>query len=214
MQDLNPLLSEDACCKLTATAQEWQQLCVLEDKIARCLRRCKSATDMDTADLAAELGNRRTWDPHAQPGWLAFEVLQGLEIRRRQATVAQHMLKHPGGPGLPEDERGAILQLNMGEGKTRVILPMLVLALCGRGEVVRMNFLQELLPEAVDYLHSCLTGVPATCSLLRWLPVDCTCRCTRLWADNLAIVCAIIIVAQFLWHIIPSQPSQIQLTWV
>ena len=156
-------LSKDACAKLVALIQEWQKVCVLQDKISRCQCRCKSATathiNTSTSALAAELANRRTWDPVQQPAWLALEVLQGLEIRERQATVAQHMLRHHGGPGLAEEDRGAILQLNMGEGKTRVILPMLVLALCGRGEVVRLNFLQELLPEAVDYLHSCLTGV-------------------------------------------------------
>ena len=142
-------------------AQEWQKLCVLQDKIERRLCRCTNAgaAHMDTgrSALVAELANRRTWDPVQHPAWLALEVLQGLEIRERQATVAEHMLQHHGGPGLAEGDRGAILQLNMGEGKTRVILPMLVLALCGRGEVVRLNFPQELLPEAVDYLHSCLT---------------------------------------------------------
>eukprot|EP00892_Ulva_mutabilis_P000029 jgi/Ulvmu1/10026/UM059_0075.1 len=162
LQALNPLLSKDAQAKLLGMAQQWQMLCVLQDKITRCLARCSKTTathmDTSTAALAGELGNVRTWDPKDHAAWLALEVLQGLEIRARQATVAQHMLQHHGGPGLAEDHRGAILQLNMGEGKTRVILPMLVLALCGRGEVVRLNFLQELLPEAVDYLHSCLTG--------------------------------------------------------
>jgi hypothetical protein len=47
----------------------------------------------------------------------------------------------------------------MGEGKTRVILPMVALELCGQGDVVRLNFLSQLLPEAVSYLHACLTGV-------------------------------------------------------
>jgi hypothetical protein len=51
------------------------------------------------------------------------------------------------------------LQLNMGEGKTRVIMPMVALELCGRGDVVRLNFLSQLLPEALSYLHACLTGV-------------------------------------------------------
>ena len=169
VQALNPVLCKDACTRLTSLAQEWQKLCVLQDKIERCVCRCRSsgATHMDTSTsaLAVELRNRRTWDPVQHPAWLALEVLQGIEIRERQATVAQHMLHHHGGPGLADEDRGAILQLNMGEGKTRVILPMLVLALCGRGEVVRLNFLQELLPEAVDYLHSCLTGASTGGSL-------------------------------------------------
>jgi hypothetical protein len=50
------------------------------------------------------------------------------------------------------------LQLNMGEGKTRVILPMVALELCGKGDVVRLNFLSQLLPEALSYLSVCLTG--------------------------------------------------------
>ena len=40
-----------------------------------------------------------------------------LQIRPAQHLVAQHLIRNP----------GAIVQLNMGEGKTRVILPMLVL---------------------------------------------------------------------------------------
>ena len=55
-----------------------------------------------------------------------------------------------------------VVQLNMGEGKTRVILPMEALELCGRGDVVRLNFLSQLLPEAVDFLHACLTGTTST----------------------------------------------------
>jgi hypothetical protein len=40
-----------------------------------------------------------------------------MQIRPQQCGVAQYMIKNP----------GCIVQLNMGEGKTRVILPMLAL---------------------------------------------------------------------------------------
>lgn len=63
--------------------------------------------------------------------------------------------------------QGAIVQLNMGEGKTRVILPMLVLALSksavfggSKRIVVRLNFLDALLQDAAAYLHQVLTGPP------------------------------------------------------
>ena len=59
----------------------------------------------------------RTWDVAQHPKWLAFEVEGQLQIRPVQHWVAQHLMEHP------ED----IMQLNMGEGKTRVILPMLAL---------------------------------------------------------------------------------------
>jgi hypothetical protein len=59
----------------------------------------------------------RTWDPAAHPKWLVFEVEGQLQIRPAQHDIAQHLLANP----------GAIMQLNMGEGKTRIILPMLAL---------------------------------------------------------------------------------------
>jgi hypothetical protein len=60
---------------------------------------------------------QRTWEPHRHPQWLVFEAEGQLQIRPAQHSIAQHLMKHP----------GAIAQLNMGEGKTRVILPMLAL---------------------------------------------------------------------------------------
>ena len=59
----------------------------------------------------------RTWSAAAHPQWLVFEVEGQLQIRPAQYHVAQHLMADP----------GAIAQLNMGEGKTRVILPMLAL---------------------------------------------------------------------------------------
>ena len=60
---------------------------------------------------------RRTWDVSLHPEWLVFEAEAGLQIRPVQHAVAQTLMTEP----------GAIAQLNMGEGKTRVILPMLLL---------------------------------------------------------------------------------------
>lgn len=50
-----------------------------------------------------------------------------------------------------------LMQLNTGKGKTRVILPMVAMEMCGQQEVVRLNFQSQLLPSAVHYLHACLT---------------------------------------------------------
>lgn len=64
-----------------------------------------------------ELLVHRTWDVAQHPEWLMFEVEGQLQIRPAQCTIAMALINHP----------GAIAQLNMGEGKTRVILPMLLL---------------------------------------------------------------------------------------
>jgi hypothetical protein len=60
--------------------------------------------------------------------------------------VAQHLIDNP----------GAICQLNMGEGKTRIILPMLLLHFASQPVVVRLVLLPQLLAEAYAYMHACL----------------------------------------------------------
>ncbi len=72
----------------------------------------------------------RTWDPAQNPQWLVFEVEGRLQIRPQQHAIAQLLMGHP----------GAIAQLNMGEGKTRVILPMLALHWADGSRVVRGRF--------------------------------------------------------------------------
>lgn len=82
----------------------------------------------------------------------------GLQIRPDQAEVARHMIDNP----------GDIVQLNMGEGKTRVILPLLVLHWAIPSEdaaVVRLHFLGALIGEAFEYLHHILTGTLLECPL-------------------------------------------------
>lgn len=49
-------------------------------------------------------------------------------------------------------------QLNMGEGKTRVILPMLALHWADKQRIVRLNLLPTLIDEAYSHLHSVLTA--------------------------------------------------------
>jgi hypothetical protein len=106
------------------------------------------------------------------------QVYQQLEIRDQQFRIVEALLENlhdagtiPAFCGHERQEptgsphRGAIVQLNMGEGKTRVILPMLVLALSraaapsgNKRNIVRLNFLNALLQDAVAYLRQCLTG--------------------------------------------------------
>ncbi|GIL75394.1 hypothetical protein Vretifemale_5196 [Volvox reticuliferus] len=94
----------------------------------------------------AELLIRRTWDVSQHPQWLVFEVEGQLQIRPEQYTVARHLMLNP----------GSIAQLNMGEGKTRVILPMLALHLADGSQVVRLNLLSTLSEEAYGHLHNTL----------------------------------------------------------
>eukprot|EP00775_Hariotina_reticulata_P004976 gene4976-5218_t len=104
--------------------------------------------EFDIGRWAVELLVKRMWDPAKYPKWLVFEVEGQLQIRPSQYQVAQQLMDNP----------GAITQLNMGEGKTRVILPMLALHWADGKRVVRLNFLSKLLPEAQAHLAQVLTA--------------------------------------------------------
>lgn len=79
-----------------------------------------------------ELLVERIWDPFQHPKWLVFEVEGRLQIRPDQYHHAKELLAHT----KESDGPGPITQLNMGEGKTRVILPMLALEWADRSCVV------------------------------------------------------------------------------
>ena len=155
LRSLNPFLSDRAHRELRAAAHTWLALCVLEDRLGRLAVLASSGPDFRAALVKVrlpyfwvvvscgatsfsarchnlgswiwhfsklctplqELLVHRTWDVSLHPEWLVFEAEGQLQIRPDQYTVARHLMDNP----------GAICQLNMGEGKTRVILPMLAL---------------------------------------------------------------------------------------
>ncbi|KAG1659824.1 hypothetical protein FOA52_003767 [Chlamydomonas sp. UWO 241] len=135
----NPYMSDVSCCRLWQGVLLWLQLCVLEDRLERLGAFANAPPELEPT-LVRELQLTRTWYVAAHPEWLAFEAEGQLQIR----------------------------PLNMGEGKSRVILSMLVLALAngqrrtGGGQwaanLVRLNFPSTLLRDAHKYMHRCLTA--------------------------------------------------------
>ena len=151
----NPFLSDGALKELRLAILEWLSLCVLEDKIERM---ALLAAEANTQELERELKEvGREWSVKKHPQWLVFEVEQRLQIRRVQYRITQFCIDNP----------GAITQLNMGEGKTRIILPMLVLHLAQPKRLVRLHFLSQLIDEAYYYLHRHLTASLMCRRLLR-----------------------------------------------
>ncbi|KAF5833854.1 hypothetical protein DUNSADRAFT_9691 [Dunaliella salina] len=143
----NPFLTPASCDRLVEGARVWMQLCVLEDRLRRILELAHAGEEFKPL-LIQELQCERTWSVACHPEWLVLEVEGQLQIRPTQYCVAEHLLQNP----------GAVDQLNMGEGKTRVILPMLATTWANGQGVVRLNFLSTLLDEAYGYLHSFLTA--------------------------------------------------------
>ena len=162
----NPFLSESCLEAVIHGIKLWMKLCVLEDKMTRLkILLHESSRTQERAVLSTELrllqelAVRRTWSTENHPQWLAFEVIAQLQIRPNQYTIAKTMIE-----GVENGTLGPLTQLNMGEGKTRVILPMLVMHWKNSDKLVRLNFLMPLLQEAFEYMHNMLCasiiGIP------------------------------------------------------
>lgn len=83
-------------------------------------------------DLIRELmSSAHTWDPLQYPESLLLEVEQGLLIRKVQDDVASEMRN-------PRGDHSSVMQLNMGEGKSSVIVPIIAAALADGTRLVRI----------------------------------------------------------------------------
>ena len=174
IRTFNPFLSEGASQAIHSGVLQWLQLCVLEDKLRRMLDLAKKQGPAKSA-LERELEDTgRAWSVKDYPEWLVFEMEQQLQIRRVQFSVASHLMNKP----------GAIAQLNMGEGKTRVILPMLILHGQPVDSVFRLHVLSPLLGEAYDYFHRTLTA-SLMCRRVHVLPFN---RDVKLDARSVRII--------------------------
>ena len=163
LKTFNPFLSEEDVNTLHAEILKWMQLCVLEDKLNRLCALCQTIKCDDkgrsnSQQIIKELCVR-TWPVEEHPEWLVFEVFAQLQIRPLQYYVANSIIKGIG------NNTGPIIQLNMGEGKTRVILPMLILHWRKSEKLIRLNFLSSLIQEAFNYLQQNLCSSVIDCKL-------------------------------------------------
>eukprot|EP00961_Rhodomonas_salina_P257695 3482550-Rhodomonas_salina.1 len=167
IEQFNPLLNSDAVHAVQGKSRVWLQWCTLEDRlesivahISLALRNPTSKFNQDAA--LQEIQAKRTWSVHEHPDWLLFEVEGRIRIRPRQFEITKQALATP----------GSIQQLNMGEGKTRVILPMIWLHLTrARSSVVRSHFLTALLSEAKEYMQHRISA-SLLCRRVYTMPFD------------------------------------------
>lgn len=83
-------------------------------------------------DLIMEMANvgHENWNPTELPEQLLFEVENGILIRQEQQTIAEHMRAPAGG--------NAVVQLDMGKGKSSVIVPIVAASLADAPRLVRV----------------------------------------------------------------------------
>ena len=150
MKEFNSLLSPDAQNIVHSSILLWLELCVLDDKLKYLL----SIKTLDSSNMKLflqEIMAKREWKIEEYPYWLVFEAEQGIRVRPEQYKIAHHLIK----------ENGDVCQLNMGSGKTRVILPLLILFYSfttSTEHIPRLLLLSKLLNEGFEYFHRTLTA--------------------------------------------------------
>lgn len=105
-------------------------------------------------ELLSELNNpgHQGWEPMDHPDWLLLEVESNIMIRPVQAQIAQEMIS-------PSFGANSIMQLNMGEGKSSVIVPIVAAALADRKKLVRVVVLKQLSTQMFHLLLRKLGGM-------------------------------------------------------
>lgn len=108
----------------------------------------------NNVELLNELSNpgHEDWEPLDHPEWLLLEIENNILIRRVQAQIAREMIS-------PSSCANSIMQLNMGEGKSSVIVPMVAAALADGQRLVRIVVLKPLSRQMFQLLLNKLGGM-------------------------------------------------------
>ncbi|KAH7012451.1 uncharacterized protein B0I36DRAFT_398704 [Microdochium trichocladiopsis] len=112
---------------------DWKRVLIEYAVALTRLQRAQRLVDARGTALMKELQNdgHTNWDPARHPEWLLLEIEGALLIRDVQVDIATHMQS-------PAHGKNAVMQLNMGEGKSCVIVPMLVTSLADGNKLMRV----------------------------------------------------------------------------
>ncbi|KAI1323920.1 hypothetical protein F5Y16DRAFT_328019 [Xylariaceae sp. FL0255] len=104
--------------------------------------------------LLNELKNpgHQNWSPREYPESLLLEIESGIMIRPVQEEIAAEMRK-------PNYDTNAVMQLNMGEGKSSVIVPIVAAALADGSRLVRVLVAKPQSKQMKQMLISKLGGM-------------------------------------------------------
>ncbi|KAE9375857.1 hypothetical protein N431DRAFT_556187 [Stipitochalara longipes BDJ] len=105
-------------------------------------------------DILSELtnGGHSNWDPMEFPEWLLLELESNILIRPEQAQIAREMIA-------PQSGSNSIMQLNMGLGKSSVIVPIVAATLADRSKLARVVVLKSLSEQMFQVLVQKLGGM-------------------------------------------------------
>ena len=122
--------------------------------LQRLLRIRNAQLRQDRIQLSAELGNSgiKDWYLRDHIDWLLLQIDFNLLIRQDQFEVARAMIA-------PKNGINSVLQMNMGLGKSSVIIPMIAAKLADGKRLVRVVVPRPLLLQTAQLLQSRLGGL-------------------------------------------------------
>lgn len=118
---------------------------------------CSKRSDLHTKEKEEENKPHVNWKPCERPEWLIFEIEQNLTIRKIQIKVAEQMMSPPQPNGT--DANHWVMQLNMGEGKTTVIVPILAAILADSTQICQITVLKSQFATNSNSLRQYLGGL-------------------------------------------------------
>ncbi|KAF8555161.1 hypothetical protein OG21DRAFT_1439060 [Imleria badia] len=130
------------------------QLTLLALELQRARRLLRLHFDNLHEELRKELQNDGCdgWNAEAHPDWLLIQLQGNFLVRRVQAEVANEMIS-------PRSGTNTAMQLNMGEGKTSVIVPIVVVDLADGAQLVRVIVPKALTAQMFHLLVDRLGGL-------------------------------------------------------
>ncbi|KAI6342574.1 hypothetical protein MCOR14_006571 [Pyricularia oryzae] len=147
------------CHWRSITDNGWKQCIISHAKAITNLQRAERMLVLAEGDnlleLKREMDNpgHTNWDAMNHPEWLLLEVESNLLIRPVQITIANEMAVERSNPG------NTVLQLNMGEGKSFVIIPIVAAKLADGIKLIRVIVPKEQSVQTRQILTSKLGGL-------------------------------------------------------
>lgn len=154
---LSKLLATDVDKNLKYLAGAWAVTIAHEQREKRITMYSKRPELQATMEREIENKLHANWKPHKRPEWLIFEVEQNVTIREIQIKVAEQMIEPPMRDGI--DARHSVMQLNMGEGKTAVIVPILSSVLADGKQACQITVLKSMFSRNLKFLRQYLGGL-------------------------------------------------------
>ncbi|KAF8548129.1 hypothetical protein OG21DRAFT_1599535 [Imleria badia] len=129
-------------------------LALLLLNLQRARRMLRYVLDGLGEEFSRELENEGCdgWNAEEHPDWLLIQIQGNFLIRRAQAEAATELIS-------PQSGGNTVMQLNMGEGKSSVIIPIAAAAVADGNQLVRVIVPKALAVQTFELLVGRLGGL-------------------------------------------------------